>query len=347
MLIGFPMILIEKLMCTLDGGKLQLQPQHQLDDCGALVTHGALQCQSCASRFPIEAGIVDMGVGALDDESRHERALRDRDATNLELTGVTWYDNAVDPVQHNAMEMDPTIQALDLESQHSLLELGCGDGRFTRALASKVEWLMAVDFSRESLRVLQRRHRGANNVGLVLGDIGTLALAPTGFDRILSTLTSNLPTRELRNAMYRLAAHAAKSDGRFVFSAHHHGLRQKLYGIEKSGAYDEGGIYRYNLTLSECRAEVKPYFDDVIARTVQIYLPLSNKLKLPVLPISRALERIPVVNTLGDLVLCTAQLPSDTSSSAKSASTARTRARPFPTRSSLGGPGGKPRNSAS
>lgn len=61
-------------------------------------------------------------------------------------------------------------------------------------------------------------------MGLVLGDINTLQVAPKQFRLGLSTLTSNLPSWEHRESLYRLARTALAPHGRFVFSTHFHGI---------------------------------------------------------------------------------------------------------------------------
>jgi SAM-dependent methyltransferase len=240
---------------------------------------------------------------ALDDESRHERQLRNNNALrSTRVEGSPRWDS-----DHHAMEIIPTLEALSIGPEKSLLELGCGDGRFTLLLASRCRWLLGADFAIEPLRLLGQRLRGTRNVGLVLADVATMRVKDAAFDRVLATLVSNLPTRAHRNAMYFLAASALGPGGRFVFSTHHHGIRQWLTGEPRSGRYRPGGIYRYNFSVSECKAEVRPYFRVIKAWPIQIYVPFGRMLGLPVVALSRLLERVPLLNRLGELVLCTAE----------------------------------------
>lgn len=90
-------------------------------------------------------------------------------------------------------------------------------------------------------------------------------------------------------------------------------LRDRFAGRPKSGRYREGGIYRYNFDVAECRAEVAAHFNAVTARPARVYLPLSRTLRLPVERLSRLAERVPLVNRLGELVLCTAADPVEAS----------------------------------
>lgn len=301
---AFPRELLARLRCTADGAALRLDPDCLLTDGGRFVVQGALRCTECGKAFAIDNGIVNMIDGPLvDQESQHEQQVRNAQA----LEGNTPRAAAPQEDEHNAMEMIPTLEALPAGHGKTLLELGCGDGRYTVGLARDYQWIVAVDFSRESLRRLQRRLGDRRNVALVLGDVTTLKVSDSDFDCVFSTLVSNLPTRDHRNSLYRLAANALRTGGRFVFSAHNHGLRQRLHGEAKSGRYRQGGIYRYNFSVNECRQELRPFFETVKAGPIQIYLPLARTLRLPLLRLSRFLETMPLTNNLGELILCSAE----------------------------------------
>lgn len=138
----------------------------------------------------------------------------------------------------------------------------------------------------------------------------TVRVAPREFDVVLSTLTSNLPTRQHRNKLYHLAAIAIRPNGRFVFCSHLQGIRQRLAGEKKSAPYMEGGIYRYNFGLRENASEVAPFFEQVHVRPIQIFLPLARTLRLlPVVRLSRTAERIPGLRMFGSLLVGVADSP--------------------------------------
>jgi cyclopropane fatty-acyl-phospholipid synthase-like methyltransferase len=305
MALGFPIEFVSKVRCKTDGAALELDGNCQLNEKDCVIRHGTLRCTTCGAAFVIDDGILNMlNEKAMHNESKHyQRIQNEHTARSIKSTGSVWWEN-----EHNAMEMIPTLEALCVSQDHTILELGCGDGRYTVQLARQCQWIVAIDFSIDSLRVLQQRLQGIKNVGLVLADITTMKVT-AGFDRVFSTLVSNLPTREYRAAMYHLAASVLKPDGRFVFSAHNFGFRQKLMGEAKSGRYSEGGIYRYKFTASECTAEVRQYFTKTNVRPIQIYLPFARTLRLPVIALSRFLERVPLINVLGELILCSAEHP--------------------------------------
>jgi cyclopropane fatty-acyl-phospholipid synthase-like methyltransferase len=304
---GFPKDAIATVCCTNDGGELELQPHWESGDGGRSVRDGSLLCRICGTSFTIRDGILNLlDAFALDSESQHERELRARQYSPV-LTAnetVSWENNEME-----RMEMDPTIDALSPEGSLNLLELGCGDGRMTSSLVRCFKSILAVDFSVEALQRLQRLPVDLTNVALVNADISTLKVRPKSFERILSTLTSNLPTPQHRESMYRLAGTALAPRGRFVFSTHNHGFWQRIHRQKKSDRYEEGGIFRNNLTPRDCRSEARRHFKTVKAWPVQISLPLSRRSGLPAYSVSRALEHVKPLGYFGRIVLCSAEDP--------------------------------------
>lgn len=305
---GVPIPLIQVFRCINDGDILRLDRGSQLSDDRMMVVHGALVCDACHTTFPIVHGILNLledRVLDLDEESRFELAVRDRRAVNAaKAKRAAWYDN-----ECGRAEFIPTVHALSVGPDMTVLELGCGDGRYTLPLAEGCQWVIAVDFSLESLRNLQRRQQEHRNIALVCADITKLRIMPKSCDRVLATLVSNLPSPIHREAMFLLAAVAMKTDGRFVFSTHFQGVWRRLTFQPQAGRYKESGIYRYYFTMRECHDEVQKYFSAVSVRPIQFCLPFAGMLGLPLTKISRILEGVPIVNLFGQLLLCTAEQP--------------------------------------
>lgn len=302
---GFPIRLVPSVRCTHDGAELAIEdgPRATPGDANAIQS-GKLICVVCRALYSIDGGILNLlNESALDEESANEQRRRNANCATV--------DSLDTPAAraNNDMEMLPILEALPVAPGHTILELGCGEGRYTTALAGRAN-VLAIDFSIELLRILQRRlPHGTRNVGLVLGDITTVKVAPQKFDFALSTLTSNLPTREHRERLYRLARTALVPRGRFVFCSHMQGIRQRLAGERKSGRYKFGGIYRYNFDLQESIDKVEPHFAHVRACPIQIHLPFARTLRLPVVRLSRILERVPLLNMFGMLLLGVAEGP--------------------------------------
>lgn len=307
---GFPAELLALVRCPRDDGELDgpRQPETIVD--------GNIPCRLCGHGYRIEAGVLRLlDHWEPDPESAHEARLRDSIAGNgdyVEQFRATRADR-----QFDRMEMRPTLAALAPLRDGVVLELGAGTGRYTVELAQESRALLAVDFSARSLETLaaklsDRRLPDGARVGLVQADVTRLCLAPRAFDRILSTLVSNLPTAAHRAAMYRLAAAALRDDGVFTFSAHHYGLRQQLRHEPVDGRYSEGGIYRRLLTVREILEELGPYFGRTSCRPIQVALPGSYRVPgFPLEALSRLAERWPVIRQLGFLLLATARQPTE------------------------------------
>lgn len=297
---GFPRSLLALLYCPREAGALELMAGAIMhDDC---VQRGVLSCGVCHTAYPIEDGIVGLlEPSALDQESSHERALRDQTS----VTGdVTWERSAWD-----RKEIVPTLEALLPLKGATMLELGCGSGRYTVLMADQPAAVLAVDFSRRALKKLSLRLASHWNIGLVHADCTRLAVKEKSFDRILSTLVSNLPSPSHRRAMFRVAAGALSPAGRFIFSTHHHTLVNRFRRVPQSGRYHDGGIFRYLFRRSELYEETQEYFCGIQCRPIQISFPFTERLGLPLVELSKVVERIPLVNQLGQLLLVTATKP--------------------------------------
>jgi SAM-dependent methyltransferase len=300
---GFPLSLVGHVRCTRDGAALAADPVSAFDADLASIRQGSLVCTACAGAYPIEEGILDMlrHSEVNGEVSRAEQAVRNREALEIDKAAPPAYDNA-----DHRVEMGTTLKAVSPESGGVLLELGCGDGRYSVRLAKLAPSTLALDFSREALAVLRSRLGGAKNVGLVLADVTDFRVAPASFGRVFSTLTSNLPTREHREALYALAARAVHPTGRCVFSTHHQGVHEWLGNVPKSGNYREGGIYRYNFSMGELRDELRAHFPHVAVVPVRVYLPFATRLRVPLRLQSWIGERVPGLDRLAELLLCIA-----------------------------------------
>jgi SAM-dependent methyltransferase len=262
---GFPIALLPLVACC-EGGSLELAaPGH-----AALVPEGGAVCSRCSRRYPIRDGILSLlGASMVHPESAHE--MNARDARNeMVLSGARdeWSSAFSD-----AIEGAPTLEAAGVEDGMIVNELGCGTGRYTLALAARAAAVIAVDFSRAGLLVLRRKLSADARVALVQADV-TLRYGPNrAFDRVLSTLHSNLPGRDARMATLRNVADTLKDDGRAVVSMHHYGLRSLLRAMPAAGRYPDSGIYRYYMTKAEARREATPYFGDVRFTHIAVSIP--------------------------------------------------------------------------
>jgi SAM-dependent methyltransferase len=303
----FPVEVAELICCPAEGHRLAIGDVVRGDATG--IRDGNLRCPACAATYPLNDGVLCMFERErLHPESLHEVTTREQRAATADAAVTPW------ATDDDEAEFIPTLAALAPGPTDSIFELGCGDGRYTVGLVGRCRLLVALDFSETSLRVMQRRLPAGTRIGLINADVTKFKAAPRSFDKVFSTLVSNLPTRTHRDALYRLAASAVREPGLFVYSVHHYGVKERLKGVVKSGLYGPGDIYRYLLTMSETRKEIQAYFRKARIKSIQIYLPLWRRLRLPVSALSSFLEKVPLVSRWGTMLLCEASSPVQTDS---------------------------------
>ena len=313
---GFPIELISYLLCPGDRTPLLLAKQDLVESNGRITT-GTLRCPVCRQRYLIVNGIVvQLDYDTLDEESAHELRLRNCHAKKRGDKTGNWFNSYA-----KRAEIRSTMALMRPLRGKRVLELGCGTGRFTNLIEKECQSILAIDFSVESLFRLADTIQSQHQVGLLLADITRLQLSSLTFDRILSTLVSNLPTKEHRLAMYKLAAESLSNQGTFVFSTHHYGLREKRANMPRHGRYTDGGIFRIYFDKNEVVNEIKEYFDEYRLQTTKIVLPFIKR--NPIQKIAKCiqkyqftfdifsvyLEKVPFLNEFGKLILVEASRP--------------------------------------
>jgi SAM-dependent methyltransferase len=206
------------------------------------------------------------------------------------------------------LEVPAHLDELHVSPSHTVLELACGDGRFTSLIAESGARILAVDFSINALRLLAQRLPPGARVGRVHADINQVHLASRAFDRAL-TLTP-LDSRDERMNMYRTIAHALNDNGCYVGSFEHDDLNRRLLGLPLVRRYSKGGILIEHLTTKTLRLESAPYFSKTRIRPIRPRVPLVAKLP-PGLArhILRVAAAFPFVRHFGELLLLTARNP--------------------------------------
>jgi SAM-dependent methyltransferase len=292
---GFPQELVASLRCPADGGSLEAEGE---DD---PIRSGILRCGRCRNRLAVRDGIVDVlsKQPSVEELARREIAARDRLAEGVEA-------------RHSRLatelEVPSTLAGLDL-SGRDVVDLGCGTGRITRRILEVARSVVAIDFSRKPLDAFARSIQGKARVGLVHGDVTSAPLAGSAFDVALSTqVAEHLPTREARAGFFASVREALRPGGFFVCTLYHYDLRRRLGPGDREGTHPSGIYYRH-FSRREIRAELAPHFVVRSIRPIKIAIPYLIRLPLPWGPISRGLERVPLINSLGYLLRIVAQRP--------------------------------------
>ena len=282
---------------------------------------GAVRCEACGDVHRIESGILGLvAESRLHPESIREMTARDRKNTAI-LSGARaeWSSAIAD-----AIEVRPTLEAVGAGAGMVVLELGCGPGRYTLALAASSDAVVAVDFSQPGLLLLRDKLPAEARVALLRADVTKPFVAPRAFDRALSTLHSNLPDAAHRAASLHYVAQGLTPGGRAVFSMHHLSGRDRLMRVPAAGRYPDSGVFRYYMRRDEARREGARFF----SKTSFVYINAGVP-GLRSVTAARLAARLPLVRVaLARLVLAVSERPRDPilsidSAPSQSATTAR------------------------
>jgi SAM-dependent methyltransferase len=256
---------------------------------GVCLADGTVECTRCGRDYKVRNGVLSLlDAQALHHESAYEMAQRD--AKNESIAAGArreWRSRFAD-----SCEAQPTLDTVAVEPGMVVNELGCGTGRYTLALSERAAAVVAVDFSTAGLALLRQKLDRRANVALVQADVTQHYGAPRCFDRVLSTLHSNLPSRDHRLTSLRNVAETLTPRGRAVISMHHYSVRNLLPGTPAEGRYPDTGIYRYYLRACEAREEFATFFDRLRFVHVAVSVPGLKNVAL-----ARAAARIPLVRS--------------------------------------------------
>ncbi len=318
----FPRHFLALLRCSHDAGPLILAAELQSGGVG--LVQARLRCAVCDAEYRIEDGIANLMSGALTSEEQYEMAIRDSQHSSprpgpFVPPASGWRSKLSDllEIPHHLSELQPR--------GCNVLEIGCGDGRFTMLMAQMGASVLAVDFSVDSLRTLgsslpsgiaptayRLRHlcspsdlRG--RVALVRADASHFHVAPRSFDRAFST--TPLDSRKERLAMYRSIAEALTDDGRYVGSVENDDLTRRLLGLPLARRYSSG-IFIEHFDVRKLRREAAPWFSILRIRPIRPRLPFIHHLPSNwALRLSHLATATPVLRQLGEILLFRAERP--------------------------------------
>jgi SAM-dependent methyltransferase len=221
---------------------------------GAGIVSGTLTCPNCARCYPIEDGIPSLlpdpqAIPRDEAAAKHdERRKRDEEAYSYD---ANWLLRLL-----SAAEIPATLRRLGLTARDTLLEVGCGTGRFTERLAGRPSTFLAIDHSRESLNVA--RDKVGPLVAFVQADASYLPVRSGWATRVLSCqMLEHLPTPDSRRRAVCEMARALAPNGSLVLSAYWYPPLLRAW-MEKEGRHSDT-IYFYRFDRSELAALLRPY----------------------------------------------------------------------------------------
>jgi SAM-dependent methyltransferase len=122
----------------------------------------------------------------------------------------------------------------ELRPEDDVVEIGCGVGRLTRAIAHRARFVRALDVSPRMLE-LARRHAGLDNVEWLLGDGESLAgIADASADACISHVVfQHIPDPAVTLGYVREMGRVLRPGGWAAFQvSNDHGLHRKRRGRE-------------------------------------------------------------------------------------------------------------------
>lgn len=295
MYLGFARELLQLIRCPQDEGVLLLPGGGD-----EAIRSGEVHCAQCGNVYPIRNGILDLMPGreVIDPISAHEIRSRDDEAENYHTYCTTTSDGK---------EIPPTLELVACVAGKKMVELGCGTGRYSARLSREASQFIGVDFSINSLAVLAKSLPSGGSTGLVRADATRFKTVTGHFDLVLSAqLLQHLPSPEKREDLYRNVARQLCSGGAFVCNAYHYHLSLRLTRQPREG-YHESGIFYHRFTKQELAEEIGRHLQVESARPISIHIPFSASLRFNSVWLSRKLESVPLVNSLGELLLVKAQ----------------------------------------
>ena len=147
----------------------------------------AVSCRGCEQSFPFRAGILEMLGGGAQQLTLAQKSLQastlakayawTRDPMTLLVAGHTF-----------GREVQRMEEALDLGAGDTVLDVACGHGNFTAAIARRVSpgLVLALDISRPMLQQAASRmlRQGLRNVVLIRGDVHNLPFGTGAIPKI-------------------------------------------------------------------------------------------------------------------------------------------------------------------
>ena len=223
----FPTEMLSFLRCSHDGGPLHASDIVRGERSG--ISQARLECKLCEGEFHILDGIARFSNSKkMDSENIHEMTTR-----NAEYDAATEFSPCSLSTLSDLVELPPFLRAIQADERSIIMEIGCGDGRFTLLMCQRGARVVAIDLSLSALKKLNSRlatgraptpfpqdeHRikdYRSKVALIHADASTIRIAPKSINRALAT--TPLDSRNERLSLYATVSDALTDDGWYIGS---------------------------------------------------------------------------------------------------------------------------------
>lgn len=134
-----------------------------------------------------------------------------------------------------------------------VLDAGCGTGMVSCAISDNTHCVAAVDYSRESLGLLQSK--GKKNIFPICSDIVVFPFADSSFDTVVCSNTLQHFNVEQQACIAKELYRVLKPNGKIVVSVHHFSRVKEKMGWMKEGDSGQKGVgYIYRFDVHEMTA---------------------------------------------------------------------------------------------
>jgi 2-polyprenyl-3-methyl-5-hydroxy-6-metoxy-1,4-benzoquinol methylase len=265
--------LAQALMCPACGGPLQ-------------ITRERRTCCSAPEGSALDGGIV-LYDPALAGAAPPEAAIRDRQAGTYLLHGKF-------PIQLHRISRF-VARHMPTDDMAPVLDLGCGPGPTTKILARAGFSVVAVDFSRESLRLnADACRRSTSKIVYVHADLNRIEFScGVASGLMMADFLQHLGSAEKQAAFLRRAFSALKPGGWFFLSFFNTNIVNRLKG-DIEGSFS-GGIRYRRMSAAETRAMLPPEAEVLTVTPMNIFHGVLADRLATSLPWARHLARMTVL----------------------------------------------------
>ncbi|MDP3064532.1 MAG: class I SAM-dependent methyltransferase [Chloroflexota bacterium] len=201
--------------------------------------------------------------------------LRGRDAAGWDQA-AGWYDSLLGErgsFYHQNVAIPGALALLDAQPRHQVLDLGCGQGVFSRALAERGAAVTGVDASEPLVRIARQRSR---DIRYHVGDARKLDFLPSGsFDAVACLLA--LQNMEPIEPVLAECARVLRPGGRLVIVVNHPCFRvprQSGWGWDEERKLQYRRVDRY---LTDLKVPIQTHPGDAPRQVTWTYHhPLSG-----------------------------------------------------------------------
>ena len=185
---------------------------------------GCYRCTACGAAFPVEDGIVRM----LPSLTRAERGTKEAFDFEHRRYEAARYLRISPSLIHDWLK-DVQLPG-EFFRDRTVLDVGCGSGRWSYAMAALGASVVAVDFSDAGVEITRDVTRGIGDVRVIQANLFQLPFRPEQFDFVVSW--GVLHHQPMTAAAFRAIAPLVRRGGMLYVMVYEHRSPLKVVGTE-------------------------------------------------------------------------------------------------------------------